>query len=115
MLAEATSQMLVQHYPSISRSSASVMDMDGLYHLVSSGLTTWYGFANKILEGISGHISHASPKLMPIPTVDYPLPAKRPRNSSMSNEKLKHIYGLAIPSWEHSLMLCLDELTFSAV
>jgi dTDP-4-dehydrorhamnose reductase len=115
MIAETTSQMLAQHYSPISRPSTSVVGMDGLYHLVSSGLTSWHGFASKIIEGISCHISHALPKLMPIPTNDYPLPAKRPLNSSMSNEKLKHAYGLTIPSWEHSLKLCLDELVISAV
>jgi dTDP-4-dehydrorhamnose reductase len=92
------------------------MDMDGLYHFVpGGGLTTWYGFANKILEGISGHISHALLMLVPIHTIDYPLPAKWPRNSNMSNEKLKHMFGLAFPSWEQSLKLCIDELTYSAV
>jgi hypothetical protein len=51
--AEAASQMLAQHYTSTSRSSASITDMDGLYHFAPGGvLTTSYGFANKILDGI---------------------------------------------------------------
>lgn len=110
MLAEVTSQMLAQRYSPFSCPSALVTDIGGLYHVVPSGLTTWYGFAKKILEDTSCHVSHTLPKLIAIPTAEYPLPAKRPHNSSMSNEKLKQTYGLEIPSWENSLMLCLDEL-----
>ena len=115
MIAETTSQMLAQHYSPFARPSASATHISGVYHAVSGGATSWHGFARKILENVSCHVSHALPKLIPIPTIEYPLPAKRPLNSRISNAKLKHMYGMTIPSWEHSLKLCLDELVTTAV
>jgi len=115
MLAEVTSQLLSQHYSPFSRSSSSLVDVNGLYHVVSGGpATSWYGFARKILENIGRQSSHVLPKLIPIPTTDYPLPAKRPHNSSMSCEKLRQVYGLQVPLWDDSLALCLNEMATSS-
>ncbi len=111
MLAEVTAQMLSQFYPPASGASVSVADISGLYHVVSSGLTSWYGFARKILEIESSRTARVVPKLIPIPTIDFPLPARRPLNSGMSIEKLKHVCGLVLPAWEESLLLCMDEIT----
>jgi len=108
MLAEVTSQMLSQHYSSVTR-PPSIADISGLYHVVCGGHTSWHGFARKILEVIYGHASHAMPELMPIPTTEYPTPAKRPLNSRLSTEKLKRMCGLIVPSWEESLILCMNE------
>jgi dTDP-4-dehydrorhamnose reductase len=108
-IAEITSQMLAQYYFLNHRPSASISDISGIYHVVSGGLTSWHGFAKKILEYVSKHTSQAVPKLMPISTHDYLSPAKRPHNSSMSHDKLKDKFGLVAPSWEQSLMLCLEE------
>ena len=110
MLAEVTAQMLTQVYSPVSRASVSIADISDLYHVVSSGLTSWHGFAQKILEIVSSRTAHAVPKLIPIPTAEYPAPARRPSNSGMSNEKLKHICGLVIPAWEESLLLCMDDV-----
>ncbi len=108
MPAEVTSQMLSQHYPSVARPS-SIADISGLYHVVCGGHTSWYGLARKILEVVSGHASHAMPELKPIPTTEYPTPAKRPLNSRLSTEKLKRMCGLIVPAWEESLILCMNE------
>jgi dTDP-4-dehydrorhamnose reductase len=109
MLAEVTSQMLSQHCPSVTR-APSIADISGLYHVVCGGHTSWHGFARKILEIVSGHASHAMPELKPIPTTEYPTPAKRPLNSRLSTEKLKRMRGLIVPAWEESLILCMNEL-----
>ena len=73
----------------------------GLYHLTASGSTSWHGFAAAIarLERSAAHV-------MPIASEDYPLPARRPRNSRLSNEKLLREFGLALPDWEVSLAAC---------
>ena len=110
MLAEVTSQIATQHFSSLCRQPIPISDVSGIYHVVSGGSTSWYGFAGKILEGALRHAPQSMPKLIPISTSDYPSPAKRPLNSRMSNNKLAHVYGMAIPSWETSLALCLDEV-----
>ena len=113
MLAEVTSQIVAQHFSPLCRQAFSISDASGLYHAVSAGSTSWHGFAEKILEGVPRRTVQALPKLIPIPTSDYPLPAKRPRNSCLSNEKLKRTFGLVIPAWEESLALCLQEMAES--
>lgn len=111
MLAEVTSQIVAQSFSPMHHQAAPIQDVSGIYHAVSSGATSWHGFASRILESAPGDILPAPPKLVAIPTSDYPLPAIRPRNSCLSNEKLMHTYGLTIPSWEESLALCLRDMT----
>jgi dTDP-4-dehydrorhamnose reductase len=115
MLAEVTSQIVAQSFSPLCRQATPIQDVSGIYHAVSAGSTSWYGFAAKILESVPGHAQPASPKLIPIPTSDYPLPATRPRNSCLSNEKLMRTYGLTIPSWDESLALCLRDIAFAPV
>jgi dTDP-4-dehydrorhamnose reductase len=76
----------------------------GLYHMSSAGQTSWHGFARAILDaqGWSG-------RLKPIPTRDYPLPAQRPANSTLNNDKLAATLGLALPDWRDALGLCLAD------
>lgn len=111
MLAEVTSQIVAQSFSPLCRQTVPFQDVSGIYHAVSTGSTSWHGFAAKILECAAGHALPAPPKLVPIPSSGYPLPATRPRNSCLSNEKLMRTYGLTIPSWEASLALCLRDIT----
>jgi dTDP-4-dehydrorhamnose reductase len=110
LLAEVTSQMVAQHASPLCRQAIPISDVSGVYHAVPAGSTSWHGFAARILENDAGHAGQKPPKLVPIPTSDYPLPAVRPRNSRLSNEKLTRTFGLATPSWEDSLTMCLQEM-----
>lgn len=114
LLAEITSQMVAQFFSPLRRPAVSLADISGIYHATPAGSTSWHGFAAKILEGTFRQAMQASPKLTPIPTSEYPLPAMRPRNSCLSNEKLAHTFGLAAPVWEESLTLCLQEIVGAA-
>ena len=86
----------------------------GIYHLTASGQTSWHGFAAAILAhaasappGKSGFALERIPTLKPITTEQYPLPAKRPRNSLLSNAKIQNTFGLVMPGWESSLADCM--------
>ena len=46
----------------------------------------------------------------PIPTSEYPTPAKRPTNSRLSTDRLTQRFGLTMPAWETTLKLCLEEI-----
>jgi len=64
----------------------------GIYHAVPDGETSWHGLAVFAIEtaATAGEgIEVKSENILPIPTTDYPLPAKRPYNSRLSNIKLK--------------------------
>jgi len=76
----------------------------GLYHLTAQGKTSWHGFT----QAIVAHPSISKkPKVTPITTQDYPLPAKRPQNSTLSSELFMKTF-CNLPNWEVALKLCLD-------
>lgn len=82
----------------------------GLYHLTAQGQTSWYGFADAILGQMdfTQTTTAEKPKLIPITTAEYPLPAKRPSNSVLSSQKLMSSFG-ALPNWDVDLMRCLSQ------
>ncbi|MCR4300171.1 MAG: dTDP-4-dehydrorhamnose reductase [Sulfuricaulis sp.] len=110
LLAEITSHVVTPFFSPRRRPADLMAETSGIYHAVSTGSTSWYGFAAKILEISHNHMALDMPKLIPISTSDYPLPAARPRNSRLSNEKITSKFELAMPSWEESLTLCLREM-----
>ncbi|NOU21879.1 MAG: dTDP-4-dehydrorhamnose reductase [Methyloglobulus sp.] len=83
-----------------------------IYHLTSSGSTSWHGFAQKIVDIVreQGKLELKNRAIHPIPTTDYPLPAKRPANSRLSTHRLEQQFGLTLPSWDNALRLCMQEM-----
>ena len=86
----------------------------GLYHLSAAGQTSWHGFAAAILAhaasapgGESALVLDRVPALKPIPTEQYPLPARRPRYSVLENAKIKRAFGVTMPDWKTSLAECM--------
>jgi dTDP-4-dehydrorhamnose reductase len=78
----------------------------GLYHLTCQGQTTWWGFAQRIID-LAGYAERV--RVLPISTADYPTPAKRPAYSVLSNAKLERTFGIRLPDWEEGLKRCLAE------
>ena len=77
----------------------------GIYHYSNSGKISWYDFAVSIKEMIgSSCIVH------PIPTADYPTPAKRPKFSLLDTSKIKEVFNVNIPEWKESLGRCVRRL-----
>ena len=76
----------------------------GLYHFASGPPTTWHGFAAAIFAGIAEREGrHALPKLIPIPTAEYPTLAARPQNSLLSGSRLQRHYGIGPADWRGEL------------
>ena len=64
----------------------------GIYHAVPDGETSWHGLAVFAIETAANYgegIEIKSENIQPIPSTEYPLPAKRPFNSRLNNQKLK--------------------------
>lgn len=78
----------------------------GIYHFTDEGVASWFDFAEAIFE-LSG-LSEVD--VIPIDTVDYPSPAKRPQYSVLSKNKIKSTFGIKIPYWRDSLKKCLAAL-----
>ncbi len=64
----------------------------GIYHAVPDGETSWHGLAVFAIETAAScgeGIEIKSENIHAIPATEYPLPAKRPYNSRLNNDKLK--------------------------
>ena len=73
-------------------------DNFGIYNFSNEGQCSWYEFAKKIFE-----FNNIQIDLKPIPTTDFPTPAKRPKYSVLDKSKIIDTFGLQIKSWEESL------------
>jgi dTDP-4-dehydrorhamnose reductase len=64
----------------------------GIYHAVPDGEVSWHGLAVFAIETAASYgegIEVKSENILPIPATDYPVPAPRPYNSRLDNQKLK--------------------------
>ncbi|HIB43354.1 MAG TPA: dTDP-4-dehydrorhamnose reductase, partial [Nitrospina sp.] len=103
-IAEGTARILEQCLQRNTQKS-ELFSHSGIFNMSCGGETSWFGFANKILE-LSGLIKDT--ELISIPTIEYPTPAVRPRNSLLSNKKLKQAFHHEMPHWQEALQECLN-------
>ncbi len=103
-IAEGTAQVLKQCVEE-STQKPKVFPLSGIFNISCSGETNWFGFAKKILE-----LSDLSKntELIPIPTIEYPTPAIRPRYSLLSNKKLKQVFHYEMSHWQDTLQKCVN-------
>ncbi|BBF81376.1 dTDP-4-dehydrorhamnose reductase [Asticcacaulis excentricus] len=81
----------------------------GIFHLTAQGEANWAQFAQAIFKGQQERGGKAM-TVNPIPSSQYPTPAKRPANSRLSGDKLAVAYGIKLDPWEKSLDECLTAL-----
>lgn len=81
----------------------------GVFHMTGGGETSWYGFAKAIFE-TAGELVSKTPVLAPIPSSEYPTPAKRPANSRLDGTRLKTCFNIALPHWSEGLQDCMRAL-----
>jgi dTDP-4-dehydrorhamnose reductase len=94
----------------------AVSRFSGTYHLTAAGKTSWFEFAEAILEAASrtprgipwfAAATGGNPlvvrRVTPIVTEQYPTLARRPAYSVLSNHRLKQIFGLELPDWRSQL------------
>ncbi len=77
----------------------------GIYHYSNEGAISWFDFARTIFD-----ISNTVVKVNPIGTDQYPTRAERPRFSVMDKSRIKQTFGIEVPYWRDSLLVCLDRL-----
>lgn len=83
-----------------------LFDKCGLYHMAPKGHISWFGFAEKIVKLASlqpEKFKILTGVVLPVASEAYLTPAKRPKNSRLSSEKLKSAFGIELPNWEESL------------
>jgi len=81
----------------------------GVRHLVSTGQTSWHGFAEAIFEDAYAlHLLPRRPCVVPISTAEFPTRAERPRYSVLDSARLSAEYGLELPGWRNALQTTLQ-------
>jgi dTDP-4-dehydrorhamnose reductase len=114
-IARATVAIL-ERFATGSARPLSLSDCTGTYHMTAGGATSWHGFAQAILGEVA-QVSPAAPwlksatggkpilarRVLPIPTVEYPTPARRPAYSVLSNSRLIQTFGIELPEWRVQL------------
>jgi len=87
-------------------------ELSGLYHLVAGGETTWFDYARFVIEWARARgvaVKVAPEAIAPVPTTEYPTPAKRPLNSRLNTHKLQTAFGLRLPQWQAGVERMLTE------
>jgi len=100
LVADATDDILTRMY----ERAALRADVTGTYHLACGGVTSWHGFAEKIME----LARKPRVRVTPIATAEYPTPAHRPAYSVLNCDKLARTFGVRLPVWEDALVQCLN-------
>jgi dTDP-4-dehydrorhamnose reductase len=83
----------------------------GVYHLTAAGAVSWCGFARAIFAAArERRPDFKAPAVVPIPSSQYPLPARRPANSRLATDKLEAAFGVEPPRWDAALAQCMREV-----
>lgn len=81
----------------------------GIYHAVGAGDATWYDLALYALQQAERY-GQKLPEIKAIKTMDWPTPAKRPKDSRLNTDKLKNVFGIQLPDWHKSVEKVVQEI-----
>jgi dTDP-4-dehydrorhamnose reductase len=114
-IAAATTKILAQ-ISGREGGPLSIAEVTGIYHLTAGGTASWCDFATAILEetaaspapgpwfaAATGGLPLIARRVIPIPTIEYFTPARRPAYSVLSNARLSRTFSLQLPDWRKQL------------
>lgn len=73
-----------------------------IFNYCNEGVISWYDFTLAIKE-----LTNSNCIVNPIPSSQYPTPAKRPHYSVLDTGLIKNAFDITIPAWKQSLEKCL--------
>ena len=77
----------------------------GIYHVRNEGFISWFEFAKMIMEKAG-----LPCRVLPVPSSEYPTPAKRPLNSRLDGSRLAEAGFEPMPAVEDALDRYLEEI-----
>ncbi len=81
----------------------------GIYHYTGSGATTWHEFARVIFDELEIQTQNAT-HANPIPTSEFPTPARRANYSILDNRKINQVFGVTSVDWEPRVRSAVREI-----
>jgi dTDP-4-dehydrorhamnose reductase len=97
----------------IERSQSSKPAAHGTYHLTASGTTSWHEYARLIVSHAragGAQLSVEPKNVEPIPSSEYPTPARRPLSSRLDTCKLRSALDLELPAWQAGVQTALNTI-----
>lgn len=79
-------------------------DLSGIYHYSGTPYVSWFQFAEEIFSNIVSQIgSDKKVVVNPIPTHEYPTPAKRPPDTRLDCRKIEKVFSITPSLWQNAL------------
>ena len=86
-------------------------DAEGTWHVVADGECSWHEFAKAIYgDALVAGVIPRAPKLIGIPSSEYPTKARRPTYSRLDAGKFERDFGLRLPDWRIGLREIIGEI-----
>lgn len=93
-------------------------NQSGIAHFTNAGEASWHGFSCEIVNQYNAlkkvndwpDLKANIEDIVAITTADYPTPAARPANSRLNNAKLKQVFEVQLPTWQHALQQVMKSL-----
>jgi len=86
-------------------------DANGTWHVAADGECSWHQFAQSIYqEALSAGVLEKAPRLVGIPSNEYPTKAKRPMYSRLDCSQFEADFGLRLPIWRQGLSQVIAEM-----
>ena len=88
-------------------------EVSGLYHLAAKGETSWYGYANFVLDRIRQagiKLKVQSENIQPVSTDVFSQTARRPGNSRLNTKKIERTFDLVLPLWQTGVARMLTKI-----
>jgi dTDP-4-dehydrorhamnose reductase len=97
----------------VLRAVRSDAELGGTYHAAAAGETSWHGYATHVIgfaraAGLPVKVTTES--IEPVPTRDFPTPARRPANSRLATARLRARFGFVLPDWQIGVERMLTEV-----
>ena len=99
----------------LEEKSGPAEDWAGVYHMTCSGSVSWCGFARAIFERAGDLLEGKLPRVVGIPSSEYPTPARRPQNSVLNCEKLRDRFSITLPSWQDALDTVMQQIAAAQI
>jgi len=110
LLADVTAHAIRHLLPLVGHND---LTQSGVYHVAAGGHTSWYEYARFVLESAQNAgvtLKAKADSVVPIPSVSYPAPARRPHNSRLDTTLLQNTFGVHLPVWQLGVQRMLAEI-----
>ncbi len=81
-----------------------------VFHFQGAPSASWAEFAERIFLEHASH-GHRRPKIVPIPTSEYPTPARRPRRTVLDCSRIREAHAILQPDWRADLAQIIPKWT----